>query len=304
MENHFQVAEGWPEAFEEAILQIKEVVRLERAVLVFVRDSEMLNKFYDHAKASFGKIHKLDSTEGERKDKETIIYRSAGEPKAITFATATYGRGEDFKYRPSVLEKGGGHAIQLFLSVNKADEVQIRGRVARKNEPGSYALILNWADVRERVNPTKADELQRSAASLSASQLYKRIDELRNAACSEGFAQQCTKAESFRDAHNQTFELLENTRKYYLRRLPRRQLLSMLHEVADKHCGSGSVDLAFLMDCTGSMASWIEVAKTQLFKIVEKTKAKLGVKMRVAYVGCALGLQPFGIEPSSFLAAF
>jgi len=285
MENHFQVAQGWPEAFEQAMAQIKEVVRLERSVLVFVRDSEMLNKFYDHAKASFGKIHKLDSTEGERKDKETIIYRSAGEPKAITFATATYGRGEDFKYRPSVLEKGGGHAIQLFLSVNKADEVQIRGRVARKNEPGSYALILNWADVRERVNPTKADELKLSAASMSASQLYKRIDELRNAACSEGFAQQCTKAESFRDAHNQTFELLENTRKYYLRKLPRHKLLSMLHEVADKHCGSGSVDLAFLMDCTGSMASWIEVAKTQLFKIVENTKAKLGVKMRVAYVG-------------------
>jgi translation initiation factor 2 alpha subunit (eIF-2alpha) len=158
--------------------------------------------------------------------------------------------------------------------------------------------------VRERVNQTKADEMQRSAASMSASQLYKRIDELRNAACSEGFAQQCTKAESFRDAHNQTFELLENTRKYYLRKLPRRQLLSLLHEVAEKHCGSGSVDLAFLMDCTGSMASWIEVAKTQLFKIVENTKAKLGVKMRVAYVGCALGLQPFGIEPSSFLAAF
>lgn len=302
--NHFQVAQGWPEAFEQAIAQIKEVVRLERAVLVFVRDSEMLNKFYDHAKASFGKIHKLDSTEGERKDKETIIYRSAGEPKAITFATATYGRGEDFKYRPSVLEKGGGHAIQLFLSVNKADEVQIRGRVARKNEPGSYALILNWADVRERVDPNKADVLKSSAASLSASQLYKRIDELRNAACSEGFAQQCTKAESFRDAHNQTFELLENTRKYYLRRLPRRQLLSMLHEVAEKSCGSGSVDLAFLMDCTASMGPWIAEAKKQLFKIVENTKAKLGVKMRVAFVGCALGLQPFGIEPSSSLAAF
>jgi hypothetical protein len=57
------------------------------------------------------------------------------------------------------------------------------------------------------------------------------------------------------------------------------------------------------MDCTGSMAKWIDVAKTQLSKIVENTKAKLGVKMRVAFVGCALGLQPFGIEPSSFLAA-
>ena len=76
-----------------------------------------------------------------------------------------------------------------------------------------------------------------------------------------------------------------------------------LHVVAEKHSHYGSVDLAFLMDCTGSMGSWIEVAKTQLFKIVENTKAKLGVKLRVAYVGCALGLQPFGIEPSSFLAA-
>lgn len=52
--------------------------------------------------------------------------------------------GEDFKYSPAVIEKGGGHVLQLFLSKDEADEVQIRGRVARKNEKGSYSLLLSW----------------------------------------------------------------------------------------------------------------------------------------------------------------
>ena len=39
------------------------------------------------------------------------------------------------------------HALQLFLTVNKADEIQVRGRVARKNQPGSYSLLLSWPDI-------------------------------------------------------------------------------------------------------------------------------------------------------------
>lgn len=46
-------------------------------------------------------------------------------------------------------EKGGGHVIQTFLSLDKADEIQIRGRVARKLERGSFSLIVSWTDVKK-----------------------------------------------------------------------------------------------------------------------------------------------------------
>lgn len=47
------------------------------------------------------------------------------------------------------------------------------------------------------------------------------------------------------------------------------------------------IDLAFLMDCTGSMESWIQAAKNQITKIVDDTIAQHGhdIHIRVGFVG-------------------
>ncbi|CBJ25694.1 ATP-binding region, ATPase-like [Ectocarpus siliculosus] len=46
------------------------------------------------------------------------------------------------------------------------------------------------------------------------------------------------------------------------------------------------VDLCFVMDCTGSMGSWINQAKKKLFAIIEQTKKDIAnLELRVAFVG-------------------
>ncbi|CAM9362022.1 unnamed protein product [Ectocarpus fasciculatus] len=49
---------------------------------------------------------------------------------------------------------------------------------------------------------------------------------------------------------------------------------------------SVEVDLCFVMDCTGSMGSWINQAKKKLFAIIEQTKKDIAnLELRVAFVG-------------------
>lgn len=46
-----------------------------------------------------------------------------------------------------------------------------------------------------------------------------------------------------------------------------------------------SLDLCFLMDCTGSMASWIEAAKQEVVNIILKAHNMYQVQIRVSFVG-------------------
>jgi hypothetical protein len=39
------------------------------------------------------------------------------------------------------------HVIQTFVSLNKAEEVQIQGRTARQGKDGTYSLVLSEADL-------------------------------------------------------------------------------------------------------------------------------------------------------------
>ena len=52
-----------------------------------------------------------------------------------------------FCHDPELKEAGGVHVIQTFLSLDKAEEVQIKGRTARQGEDGSYAMVLSMGDL-------------------------------------------------------------------------------------------------------------------------------------------------------------
>ena len=56
-------------AYEQALAQIKACIDAERAVLVFLEDSDSLDKFYKFAAPSLGQIHMLDNLKGERHEK-------------------------------------------------------------------------------------------------------------------------------------------------------------------------------------------------------------------------------------------
>jgi len=58
----------------------------------------------------------------------------------ISFMTKAFGRGTDFKVYDQEIKDGGGiHILQLFMSEEESEEIQIKGRTARFGSHGSYS---------------------------------------------------------------------------------------------------------------------------------------------------------------------
>ncbi|CAF4144974.1 unnamed protein product, partial [Rotaria sordida] len=107
---------------------IRRRIAEDRSVLIFFENEKILDEFYNSYSGDLGVIPFF------------IIH--AGHHGKVTLLTKEFGRGVDFQSETKVDEKGGIHVIQTFFSVNIKEEIQIKGRTARKDELGSYELIL------------------------------------------------------------------------------------------------------------------------------------------------------------------
>ncbi len=111
-----------------------------RSVLIFFETDIEINKFKNKFCSKYDRLYTLDeNTEMEIKEK---YINEAGITKTVTLATRGMGRGVDFKSSVAVEKKGGLHVIQTFMSLDIKEETQIKGRTARKDNKGSYELIL------------------------------------------------------------------------------------------------------------------------------------------------------------------
>lgn len=105
----------------------------------------------------------------------------------------------------------------------KADEIQVRGRVARKSDPGSYSLILSWVEIESVLGKSKElDKLRADAkikyssgADTAASEVYKQIDELRLSKANTIFEQQQIDAKKSEKVHAESMMLLADVRGYF-----------------------------------------------------------------------------------------
>jgi len=89
----------------------------------------------------------LNESEKERAVKEST------KVNAVTFATRIFGRGTDFVVRDKlVINSGGIHIIQTFLSSSKSEEIQIKGRTARQGSRGSYSIVLLDNELKDYTN--------------------------------------------------------------------------------------------------------------------------------------------------------
>jgi preprotein translocase subunit SecA len=74
-------------------------------------------------------------------EKEFVINKAATAGQG-TLCTAVFGRGADFFCKDDRVQDGGGvHIIQVFLSLEKSEEVQIQGRTSRQGKKGSFQLV-------------------------------------------------------------------------------------------------------------------------------------------------------------------
>ncbi|XP_065095665.1 uncharacterized protein LOC135717490 [Ochlerotatus camptorhynchus] len=118
--------------------QANQIIAVNRAVIIFFDTDVELNAFETEYAGQLDRVNVLtENTE----DKERFI-NEAGVAKTITLATRGMGRGVDYKSSVTVEKNGGLHVVQTFFSMDIKEETQIKGRTARKDNKGSYELIV------------------------------------------------------------------------------------------------------------------------------------------------------------------
>jgi hypothetical protein len=77
---------------------------------------------------------------------------------AITLMIREYGRGTDFKcFDSELLEAGGVHVVQAFFSLDRSEEVQIKGRTARQGAKGSFSMVLDYEQLSRDLSLSKSE---------------------------------------------------------------------------------------------------------------------------------------------------
>ncbi len=114
-----------------------------RAVLVFFQTTNTLLEFYNANVMEDLKetvSYMIEATKDE--DKESKV-REAVVSGSVTLLQRLFGRGTDFYcLDEQLINAGGVHVIQTFVSEEVAEEVQIKGRTARQGNKGSFSFVL------------------------------------------------------------------------------------------------------------------------------------------------------------------
>jgi len=119
-----------------------------RAVFVFFDSIENLKSFYDDPAFIKLRDHAIILSEDVSTASKEGIIRAAASTEQVVLMTKAFGRGTDFIcYDKKLIDAGGVHVIQTFLSKQVAEEVQIKGRTARQGDRGSYSLMLTYDDL-------------------------------------------------------------------------------------------------------------------------------------------------------------
>ncbi|XP_077288893.1 uncharacterized protein LOC143913144 [Arctopsyche grandis] len=113
----------------------------ERSVLVFFDTDIEIDAFMKEHGGKFDRLNVL--TGNADADQVELLIEEAAISKTTTLATRGMGRGVDYKSSVRVEKNGGLHVIQTFFSLDIKEEIQIKGRTARRNSRGSYELILS-----------------------------------------------------------------------------------------------------------------------------------------------------------------
>ena len=174
-------------------------------VLVFFETEAKMEAF---AKSSYtvGSAVMITSAETDMK----FHVKQATRKGAVYLFARDHGRGIDFTCKdPDVNAAGGVHVIQTFLSMERSEEVQIRGRTARQNKKGQYSLVTLASDFAEKLDISliKLDEWTK------AGKLYKELDRNRLKFSQEAARSQHEAAKLSLDKHKKTAEFQKQLEK-------------------------------------------------------------------------------------------
>ena len=249
-----------------------QVTRQNRATIVFFRNLVCLK---DYKSSPFfkklGRHVLLLSEEMDKSDKDFAVKKAATAGQ-ITLCTAVFGRGTDFFCKDDIVQRNGGvHIIQTFLSEELSEEIQIQGRTARQGKKGSYEMVLLESDLCQnfRIAMGEAGRIPREYRYdwLLAVRRAKRVSHYQEL---ESQLQDATEKD-------------ENTYKYFNALLAGDMELAcsafneMYYRMKNAEIGTcPTIDLAFLVDVTGSMGPYAPAVASTIHTLVDQHGALMG----------------------------
>ena len=257
---------------EEIWARIKSMqagVEYNRAVFVFFKDIATLQAFYDDPVFAKLKGHAVMLTEKVSAIGKEGIIRAAASSGQVVLMTKAFGRGTDFICNDKrMIDVGGVHVIQTFLSEQTAEEVQIMGRTARQGNKGSFGMVVRYSDL-----DTFGITLKNIESIKSTGVLYAALNQKRNEYYSG------TLFPIVRDSVKAIAEDFKESTAFLKDALAGRipQVNSFLMKYNHIELGGSAAAipsrLVVLMDATGSMGPFIHLAKgavKQLFQNMNK----------------------------------
>ncbi|CAF3144286.1 unnamed protein product [Rotaria sp. Silwood2] len=259
---------GKSEYFDRILIEINDMCKADRAILIFFESEEKLMTFFNSPKLSLVKEKVEIITEKVSvKERELHIKRASAIGK-VTLFTRIFGRGTDFICNnPRLLANGGIHVLQTFFSKELSEEYQIMGRAARHGDQGSYRMILLDNDLEWVLGSTWKRELSK----ISSAKLYEAINNSRTML----YESKC-------DAKNLGIEQRKRDHKDskdFMNALSTGDMKSVKTFLTKQNRG---VNIAkdpsrtvLLMDATGSMSNLLSAAKETVCTMFERASTIL-----------------------------
>ncbi|XP_062553007.1 uncharacterized protein LOC134218145 [Armigeres subalbatus] len=166
--------------------RVNAIISADRSVIVFFENDFGIAEFKQLYQSQLDRLHEITiNTDADTRDR---YIAEAGLSRTITLASREMGRGVDYKSSLAVEKNGGIHVIQTFFSLDNKEETQIRGRTARKDNRGSYELIvcrhdlvrmeLEYSQFNDEIN---YEALQKNRQYLIVRKSWKKMKQLDNA---------------------------------------------------------------------------------------------------------------------------
>mmetsp|Transcript_12850 Transcript_12850/g.19234 ORF Transcript_12850/g.19234 Transcript_12850/m.19234 type:complete len:1061 (-) Transcript_12850:89-3271(-) len=257
--------------------QIQLMTKQKRSVVVFFQNNARLKDF---TSSSFyhklGRQKKLLTEDMPKSDKDFVISKAATAGQ-VTLSTAIFGRGTDFFCKDETVQKNGGvHVIQTFLSDEESEEIQIQGRTSRQGKKGSYQMILLNSDLEEQFGLARDwtdDNAKKDWYNCLSDARKKR----RNAVCEEIETNLAAAIEKDCNTHCYFDALLAKDKEVAS------DIFSEIYTSFKKgSLTSIDLELAFIIDITGSMAPYADATVTTIEHMLSGTGSILS-KLKINF---------------------
>lgn len=231
------------EFFQKIKKEMDETIRNGRTALVFFKYTRHVEEFQTYLmnlqkNESGSALPELLTDMIEDQERKAIISRASFQGK-LTSLTSVFGRGIDFICRDTaLLQNGGVHIILTFYPETLIEEIQIKGRTCRQDNPGSIQKILFFQDLLDQQLISR-DELETDdykTFPYLPNRLDNDLSAKRTAKCSKKFLGVENRLKNNKEHHRRSLEFVEFIQN------PNEKNCPLIYKMLGELNGYGSLD--------------------------------------------------------------